>query len=89
MAAVLPNDTCMSASVLNVPETDTAARFVPPIPQTVEQTGLTESFLQQLILKILYYRAEAVGRDLAKHLGLNSASSRARSSISSCSTWWW
>ena len=40
----------MSASLLNVPET-TAEPFVPPIPQTIEQTGLTESFLQQLILK--------------------------------------
>ncbi|MBL8176898.1 MAG: hypothetical protein JNK48_19650 [Bryobacterales bacterium] len=60
----------MSASVLNVPDTS-AEPFVPQIPQTIEQTGLTESFLQQLILKILYYRAEAVGRDLGKHLGLN------------------
>lgn len=61
----------MSASVFAVPEPATDGPFIPSIPQTIEQTGLTESFLQQLILKILYYRAEAVGRDLAKQLGLN------------------
>ena len=60
----------MSASVLTTPDMHVGP-FVPPIPQTMEETGLTESCLQQLILKILYYRAEAVGRDLGKQLGLN------------------
>jgi predicted ATPase with chaperone activity len=45
--------------------------FAPPVPLTVEETGLTESMLQQLILKLLYFRGEVLGRDMAKSLGLN------------------
>ena len=43
---------------------------IPPVPQNVEQTGLSPSILEQLILKILYYRGELVGKDLAVALGL-------------------
>jgi predicted ATPase with chaperone activity len=45
--------------------------FVPPEPQTVEDTGLSHTFVQQLILKVLYFRGEVLGRDLARHVGLN------------------
>ncbi|HUQ91805.1 MAG TPA: hypothetical protein VM120_08995 [Bryobacteraceae bacterium] len=48
-----------------------AGPFIPPVPQSIEETGLNESFLQQLILKVLYFRGELIGRDLAKVLGLN------------------
>ena len=44
--------------------------YVPPVPQTIEQTGLAPSHLEQLILKILYFEGETVGRDLATALGL-------------------
>jgi len=45
--------------------------FVPPEPQTLEETGLTTTFVQQLILKMLYFHGELLGRDLARALGLN------------------
>jgi hypothetical protein len=45
--------------------------FIPPVPQTLEETGLSETLLRQMILKILYFRGEVVGRDLGRLLGLN------------------
>lgn len=51
----------------NAVETPTA---VPRVAETVEETGLSPSILEQLILKILYYRGELVGKDLALALGL-------------------
>jgi len=44
--------------------------FVPPLPRSIEQTGINEGFLEDLILKTLYSRGETVGRDLAGALGL-------------------
>lgn len=44
--------------------------IVPPVPETIEHTGLPESMLEQLILKTLYFRSETLGRDLARSLGL-------------------
>jgi predicted ATPase with chaperone activity len=44
--------------------------FEPPIPQTIEQTGLNQSLVEQLILKDLYFRGDMTGRDLATRLGL-------------------
>ena len=43
---------------------------VPAVPETVEETGLSPSILEQIILKILYFRGEMVGKDLALALGL-------------------
>jgi hypothetical protein len=44
--------------------------FTPPVPQTVEDTGLAPSHIEQLIVKILYFEGETVGRDLATKVGL-------------------
>ncbi|MBI4908153.1 MAG: ATP-binding protein [Acidobacteria bacterium] len=43
----------------------------PHVPATLADTGLSETLLQQLILKVIYFRGEALGRDLGKALGLN------------------
>ncbi|MBL8233732.1 MAG: hypothetical protein JNL98_34865 [Bryobacterales bacterium] len=45
--------------------------FVPPVPQSIEETGLSETLLKQMILKMLYFRGEVLGRDLGRLLGLN------------------
>src|SRR5437660_2466612 len=45
-------------------------KIFPLVPETVEQTGLPESTLEQLILKIMYFRGDMYGRDLAIALGL-------------------
>jgi hypothetical protein len=44
--------------------------LAPPEPESVEQTGLAESTLEQLILKILYFRGELYGQDLSAAIGL-------------------
>jgi hypothetical protein len=44
--------------------------FVPAVPQDIGQTGLSESFIEELLLKTLYARGEIIGRDLAAALGL-------------------
>src|SRR5690242_15813081 len=42
----------------------------PAVPENMEETGLPESTLEHLILKIMYFRGEMYGRDLALALGL-------------------
>lgn len=44
--------------------------FTPAVPQTLEQTGLNPSVIEQLLLKIIHFRGEVIGRDLAGTLGL-------------------
>lgn len=44
--------------------------YKPPVPQTIEQTGLTATLIEQLIVKTLYFGGEMLGRDLADSLGL-------------------
>lgn len=47
-----------------------AGATVPPAPETLEETGLAASLVQQLILKMLYSRGDMLGRDLSEALGL-------------------
>jgi len=42
---------------------------VPPVPETIEETGIPPSIIEQLILKYLYFRGELVGREIASLLG--------------------
>jgi predicted ATPase with chaperone activity len=44
--------------------------MVPPAPETLEDTGLALSVLQQLILKTFYSQGEMLGRELSEKLGL-------------------
>jgi hypothetical protein len=44
--------------------------FFPPLPRSIEQTGISDGFIEDLILKTLYSRGETLGRDLAAALGL-------------------
>lgn len=46
------------------------ASNVPPVPETIEDTGLTRAMIEQLLLKTLYFRGEALGRELSQSLGL-------------------
>jgi DNA-binding MarR family transcriptional regulator len=43
---------------------------VPPVPENIDETGLPASLIEQLLLKILYFRGEVTGTDLAKAVGL-------------------
>ena len=39
-------------------------------PETIEQTGLPESIIESLVLKILYFRSELYGQELSAAIGL-------------------
>jgi hypothetical protein len=49
---------------------DGSIKVVPPVPETLLDTGITEGLVEQLILKHLYSRGDLVGRDIAALLGL-------------------
>ncbi len=44
--------------------------FVPAVPETIKEAGLSDAMIEQLILKTLYFEGELVGREIARHLGL-------------------
>ncbi|HWC97372.1 MAG TPA: hypothetical protein VG456_11495 [Candidatus Sulfopaludibacter sp.] len=44
--------------------------FAPPEPESLQQTGLPESLIEQLIVKILYFRGDLYGQDLSYAIGL-------------------
>src|ERR1700691_297630 len=44
--------------------------FIPPAPLDLEQADLTESLVEELILKNIYTRGQIVGRELSNALGL-------------------
>ncbi len=44
--------------------------FIPPQPETLEETGLAESAVEHLILKILYFRGDIFGQDLSTAISL-------------------
>ena len=53
-----------------LPEAAAEPELIPPVPETIEQTGLSAATLEQLLLKMLYFRGEVSGRDLSKAIGL-------------------
>ncbi|HTS29937.1 MAG TPA: hypothetical protein VMH81_28895 [Bryobacteraceae bacterium] len=44
--------------------------LAPVEPETIEQTGLPESMIEELVLKVLYFRNDLYGQDLSVALGL-------------------
>jgi predicted ATPase with chaperone activity len=49
---------------------DGPEQIVPPVPETIEHTGIPQQMIEQLVLKALYYKGEVIGRELASDLGL-------------------
>src|SRR6266404_5692811 len=43
---------------------------VPPVPESIEDTGIPPAIIEHLILKYLYFRGELVGREIGALLGL-------------------
>ena len=61
----------LSRSLAAMPQLDSeSAGVVPPVPETLEDTGLTASTMQQLILKKMYSQGDMLGRELSESLGL-------------------
>lgn len=50
-------------------EPEPESSLVPPVPGTIEETGLADSTIEQLVFKFLYFRGEMLGRDLATAMG--------------------
>jgi predicted ATPase with chaperone activity len=46
-------------------------RFIPPVPQSLADTGLPTSIIEQLILKVLYFKGDVMGGDLCRAMGLS------------------
>ena len=46
------------------------SQVTPPVPETLADTGLQATIVEQLIFKLLYFRGDVVGRDLSTALGL-------------------
>ena len=60
----------MSAVIDHI-ETEIRDRpVVPPVPESLEDAGVTGALLEQLILKYLYFRGELAGREIAKLAGM-------------------
>lgn len=55
-------------------ETETAPvgenELMPPVPATLEEAGVSESLVEQILMKLIYYRGEMTGRQLANASGL-------------------
>ena len=56
--------------LIESPESGVAA-VVPPVPDSIQDTGIPPSIIEHLILKYLYFRGELVGRDIASLVGLS------------------
>ena len=44
--------------------------MAPPVPESLEETGLKDIFIESLLLKILYFRGEITGRQLGSAIAL-------------------
>src|SRR5580698_5483956 len=61
----------LSRSLSGAPQEEPEkAGVIPAVPETLEETGLAASTLQQLILKMFYARGDMLGRELSEALGL-------------------
>jgi hypothetical protein len=43
--------------------------LLPPVPESIEDAGLSQSTVEQLAFKFLYFRGDILGRDLATAMG--------------------
>ena len=59
-----------SLSLQNLALSTEGREIAPPLPEKLDDTGLSGSVIEQLILKLLYTRGEMLGRDLSEAVGL-------------------
>jgi DNA-binding MarR family transcriptional regulator len=52
------------------PHGDVTDAITPPVPESLEETGIPASVVEHLILKYLYFRGDMLGREIAGTLGL-------------------
>ena len=46
-----------------------SARFIPPVPRSVAETGVPNALIEQLILKILYFKGDIMAGELCRVTG--------------------
>ena len=62
----------MATAAAAVPTTQVPAPIaLPPPPRSVEETGLPFSFINDLVLKVIYFNGSMLGRDIAVHTCLD------------------
>ena len=49
----------------------TPGRFVPPVPKTMEETGLSSVLIEELVFKIMLSKGAMTGREVANDLCLH------------------
>src|SRR5580704_11541453 len=49
---------------------DITDAITPPVPESIEETGIPPAIIEHLILKYLYFRGELLGREISATLGL-------------------
>lgn len=59
-----------SLSLQNLALSTEGNEMFPPLPEKLDDTGLSGAVIEQLILKLLYTRGEMIGRDLSEAVGL-------------------
>jgi hypothetical protein len=76
MSALADSLNALSAQLSSPAPADPATSILkdtgvsPPVPDSIEQTGIAAAVIEQLVLKFLYFQGEMLGRDLARELGL-------------------
>src|SRR5579872_6483896 len=49
---------------------DITDAITPPVPESIEETGIPPSIIEHLVLKYLYFRGDLLGREIASSLGV-------------------
>src|SRR5689334_7835982 len=57
------------APVMSSYDTPAYEKLIPIAPNTIDETGISVSTVEQLVLKALYFRGDLIGRELAGSLG--------------------
>jgi hypothetical protein len=52
------------------PQGDIPNAIIPPVPESLEETGIPPAIIEHLVLKYLYFRGDMLGREIAGTLGL-------------------
>ena len=61
------------ATAAAIPTTQVPAPIaLPPPPRSVDETGLPVSFINYLVLKVIYFNGSMLGRDIAAHTCLEA-----------------
>jgi len=59
-----------AATLSSEVESPEIENIVPPVPETLDESGIPAAMLEHLIVKLLYSRGEMLGRDLSEAMGL-------------------